>query len=249
MSYKDNSPAAVANNISTTDFPVDEFNNAFKMLSPIQRLERLYEIFNPEEILFTSSFGTNSAYLLFLLSKVNKKQKIHFINTGFLFEETLRYKNELAERFELELIELTPQDQEHALTEEEEWWKDHPKMCCAINKIAPLDKVKKNKKIWVSGLLGNQTVFRTNLEIFSPHGDLYKFHPLLDIDEGELLYQASFNKLPQHPLADFGYGSVGCTHCTIKGEGRSGRWANSEKTECGLHTHYFNNKKELNESK
>ena len=59
----------------------------------------------------------------------------------------------------------------------------------------------------------------------------------------------SFNKLPKHPLAEVGYGSVGCTHCTEKGKSREGRWAKTEKTECGLHTHYFTDKLKLNESK
>ncbi len=231
------------------DFSTDKYNGIFEKLSPKERLAKLYDFFSQDEVLFTSSFGTNSSYLLHLLSEVNKKQKVHFINTGYLFAETVKYKNELAERYGLEIVELQPLAQEHALTLDEEWWKDHPKMCCAINKIAPLDKVKHGKKIWVSGVLGFQTDFRSDLGIFAPHGDLYKFHPLVDLDEGQFLYEMNYHGLPKHPLADFGYGSVGCTHCTIKGEGRDGRWADSEKTECGLHTHYFTNKKEINESK
>lgn len=235
--------------IDFENFSSSKYNPLFENLSPIERLEKLYEYFTPEEVLFTSSFGTNSAYLLHLLSKVNPSQKVYFINTGYLFEETIRYKNELADRFGLEIVEIQPLAQEHALTKDEKWWVDHPKMCCAINKIAPLDKVKVGKKIWVSGVLGFQTDFRSDLGIFAPHGDLYKFHPLIDMEEGQFLYELNYHGLPKHPLADFGYGSVGCTHCTVKGEGRAGRWADSEKTECGLHTHYFTNKNELNESK
>ncbi|WP_235298356.1 phosphoadenylyl-sulfate reductase [Portibacter marinus] len=230
-------------------FSIGKYNGIFENLNPEERLRKLYQYFDEDEILFTSSFGTNSSYLLFLLSKVNPKQKVHFINTGYLFEETIIYKNQLSERFGLEIVEIQPLQQEHALTFEEEWWNDHPKMCCAINKIAPLDKVKKGKKIWVSGVLGFQTDFRSDLGIFAPHGDLYKFHPMIDMEEGQFLYEMNYFGLPKHPLAEFGYGSVGCTHCTVKGKGRNGRWADSEKTECGLHTHYFTNKKELNESK
>jgi len=230
-------------------FSVNKYNDLFQGLSPEDRLRKIYQLFSEDEILFTSSFGTNSSYLLHLLSKVNRKQDVHFINTGYLFEETIRYKNELSERFDLNIIELQPLQQEHQLTLDEEWWNDHPKMCCAINKLAPLDKVKAGKKIWVSGVLGFQTNFRSDLGIFAPQGDLYKFHPLVDMQEGQFLYEMDFHDLPKHPLADFGYGSVGCTHCTIQGEGRKGRWADSEKTECGLHTHYFTNKKQLNESK
>jgi phosphoadenosine phosphosulfate reductase len=87
-----------------------------------------------------------------------------------------------------------------------------------------------------------QTDFRKNLRVWEEQGDLMKFHPLIDIEEGEFLYQTGLNKLPQHPLLDLGFGSVGCTHCTVKGEGRSGRWADKEKTECGLHPGFFEGK-------
>lgn len=240
------------NTLETVDFEhfsISKFNSRFEKLSPKDRLSKIYEYFTEDEILFTSSFGTNSAYLLHLLSQVNPKQKVHFINTGYLFEETFHYMQELRELFGLEIIEIEPLAKEHKLTQDEQWWIDHPKMCCSINKIAPLDKVKIGKKIWVSGVLGFQTDFRSDLGIFAPHGDLHKFHPLIDLEEGQFLYDMNYYGLPKHPLAEMGYGSVGCTHCTIKGEGREGRWADTEKTECGLHTHYFTNKKELNESK
>lgn len=230
-------------------FSTDKFNNEFRNLDPKERLAKLYDYFSEDEVLFTSSFGMNSAYLLHLLGEVNPRQKVHFINTGYLFEETIRYKNELAEKFKLKIEEISPLKREHELTKEEKWWNEHPKMCCAINKIAPLDKVKAGKKIWVSGVLGFQTDFRADLGIFAPHGDLYKFHPLIDMEEGQFLYELNYHGLPKHPLADFGYGSVGCTHCTVQGEGRDGRWADSEKTECGIHTHYFTNKNEINESR
>jgi phosphoadenosine phosphosulfate reductase len=236
-------------NFNFDHFSINKFNAFFQPLSPKERLAKLYDYFTEDEVLFTSSFGTNSAYLLYLLGAVNPKQKVHFIDTGYLFEETVKYKNELASRFNLIIEEIRPLQKEHALTTDESWWKDHPKMCCAINKIAPLDKVKAGKKIWVSGVLGFQTDFRADLGIFAPHGDLYKFHPLIDIEEGQFLYELNYHGLPKHPLAELGYGSVGCTHCTVRGDGRDGRWADSEKTECGLHTHFFTNKKELNESK
>lgn len=228
---------------------IPSLNDRFIKLTPIERLHELYKIYDISEVLFTSSFGANSAYLLFLLSQVNPQQEVHFINTGYLFDQTISYKDKLAEKFGLKVIELNPRKHEHLLTKEENWWVDHPKMCCAINKIAPLDFAKRDKKVWVSGVLGFQTEFRSNLGIFAPQGDLLKFHPLIDIEEGNFLYETSINKLPKHPLAEIGYGSIGCTHCTEQGAGRSGRWAGSEKTECGLHTHFFKNKKELDESK
>lgn len=231
------------------ELTVNELNFIFNKLSPKDRLSEIYKYFDPSEILFTSSFGTNSAYLLFLLSQVNKDQEVHFINTGYLFDETIAYKDKLENTFGLNIVEIYPKQEEHNLTTEENWWIDHPKMCCAINKIAPLEEIKKEKKVWVSGVLSFQTEFRSNLDIFAEHGRIIKFHPILDVEEAELLYKVGYHQLPEHPLAEQGFGSVGCTHCTAKGEKREGRWANKEKTECGLHTHYFNEKNVLNESK
>ena len=98
-------------------------------------------------------------------------------------------------------------------------------------------------KIWVSGVLGFQTDFRSKLGIFAPQGEIITFHPLIDMKEGDFRYQFGFNKLPLHPFAEFEYSSIGCTQFTEKGEGRKGRWANKEKIECGLHTDYFTTKR------
>ncbi|MBK8565171.1 MAG: phosphoadenosine phosphosulfate reductase family protein [Saprospiraceae bacterium] len=99
----------------------------------------------------------------------------------------------------------------------------------------PLDPIKAQHKVWVSGLMVYQTEFRSHLRVFERQGDIIKFHPLIDIDEGEVLYQFSLNNLPKHPLEDMGSGSIGCTHCTKKGEGRDGRFQGQSRTECGLH--------------
>jgi len=87
-----------------------------------------------------------------------------------------------------------------------------------------------------------QTDFRARLDIFEQRGDIIKFQPLVDIDEGEFLYHLDFHKLPRHPLEKEGYGSVGCTHCTKKGQGRDGRWSGSGNKECGLHPNFFTRK-------
>ena len=62
-----------------------------------------------------------------------------------------------------------------------------------------------------------------------------KFYPLLDIDYLERDKFIKDHHLPFHPLKSKGYSSVGCTHCTVPSDDRSGRWNNSPKTECGLH--------------
>ncbi len=222
---------------------IETLNEIFEPLTFEQRLRKLYDLVPQDEILVTSSFGTRSAFLLHLISQIRPSQKIYFIDTTYHFPETIQYKQQLTEDFGLNVKSVYPEEKQNQLTKDENWWIDHPKMCCTINKIHPLEPVIANHKIWIAGLMSWQTPFRARLDIFTQQGDIIKFHPFIDIDEGEFLYHLSYYKLPKHPLEAQGYGSVGCTHCTRKGEGRSGRWQASQQTECGLHPNYFLKKK------
>src|SRR5690606_10617964 len=116
---------------------------------------------------------------------------------------------------------------------EGQWWATKPDDCCQINKIAPLEPIKAKHKIWVSGLMAFQTDYRAGLELFVEKPGIIKFHPLLDMSEMLYMAYTAHYQLPAHPLQVLGYGSVGCTHCTQKGEGRSGRWLGTDKSECG----------------
>ncbi len=225
--------------IDWTTQTVDYLNNVFTPLNYKDRIELLYEFFDTDEVLITTSFGTKSVFLLHLLHQIQPYHRIFFINTTYHFQETLDYKDALVDLYDLNLIEVYPQERENQLTQEEQWWKGHPKMCCSINKVVPLEPIKAQHKIWMSGLMSYQTKFRSHLRVFEKQGDIIKFHPFIDIEEGEFLYQLSYNKLPRHPLEKYGYGSIGCKHCTVKGEGRSGRWKGTDKKECGLHPGYF----------
>lgn len=221
---------------------VDALNEIFTPLNFEQRIRMLYEVFPEKEVLVTSSFGAKSVFLLHLLHQIRPTQKVHFINTTYHFPETLAYKDQLERSFGLNIVEILPEKAENELTREEQWWKDHPRMCCAINKVAPLEPVKARHKVWISGLMAYQTPLRAGLRVFEQQGDIIKFHPFVDIDEGEFLYYLSYHDLPRHPLEEKGYGSIGCLHCTEAGEGREGRWKGTDKTECGLHLGYFENR-------
>jgi len=229
-------------NIKSQNLSVEQLNEIFTPLSYQERIRLLYHYFKIEDVLYTSSFGTKSVFLLHLISKIQPKQLVHFIDTTYHFPETIAYKNQLQELLNLKVVDILPDPTQNALTSEEEWWKDHPKMCCSINKVVPLEPIKASHKIWISGLMSHQTSFRSRLQVFEQQGDIIKFHPIIDIEEGEFLYQLGYNKLPKHPLEEQGFGSVGCVYCTAKGAGREGRWKGSEKTECGLHPGYFINK-------
>jgi len=224
------------------EYSVEYLNEVFAPLNFEERIQRLYEFFDEKDVLMTSSFGASAAFMLRLISEYHPTQKVYFIDTTYHFPETLSYKAELTEAYKLNVVNVLPDPTQNALTRDEEWWKDHPKMCCSINKVVPLEPIKEEHKVWISGLMAYQTEFRANLHIFEQQGDIIKFHPLIDLAEGDYLYWSSLYKLPKHPLESQGYGSIGCTHCTQKGKGREGRWAGTGKTECGLHPGFFVNK-------
>ncbi len=214
---------------------LDRLNSVYTELDIYERVERLYQDFDSEEIMLTSSFAATSAFLLKVFSDVNKDQIIYFIDTGYHFPETLIYKEYLTKLYDLKVFNIKADESEHKKTLDAKMWEKNPNKCCEINKVNPLDSIKVNFKIWVSGLMRWQSDYRNSLNFFEQRDNITKFYPLLDID---FIGRDQFIKdhhLPFHPLKSKGYSSVGCQQCTVPGDDRTGRWNNSPKTECGLH--------------
>ena len=214
---------------------LEKLNREYEKLTVYQRVEKLYEDFPANEIMLTSSFAATSAFLLKVFSDINNEQIIYFIDTGYHFQETLIYKDYLTKLYDLNVVNIEANKKDHDLTRETELWKSDPNQCCFINKVAPLDYIKKDYKIWVSGLMRWQSDFRNTLNFFEKRNGISKFYPLLDIGFIERDQFIKKHHLPFHPLKSKGYSSIGCSHCTAPGEDRTGRWNNSPKTECGLH--------------
>ena len=197
---------------------------------------RVAQVFNTfKDVLVTSSFGTTSVVLLHLVSRMRPRCPIYFIDTGYHFDETLEYKKRLSRLLNLNVIDLRPAPAEHAKTRARQLWNEKPDRCCEINKNEPLQNIKGQYKVWMSGLIGYQNRHRSTLQILDDDEDLLKFQPLIDWNSALVEEYIEGHGLPQHPLKEQGYHSVGCTHCTVPGVGRSGRWSNRSKTECGLH--------------
>jgi len=209
-----------------------------KVLSSSLIDARLAYILNKfqDKALVTTSFGTTSALLLHFLSRVRPGFPIHFIDTGYLFEETIAYKEELTRLLDLNIIVHKPEVEAHESTLIARLWESDPDACCGVNKVAPLEKVKQKYDVWISGLIGYQNGYRSGLDIFQKRSDIFRFYPLIDWSEAQVNDYFEYFGLPRHPLERMGFESLGCTHCTIKGAGREGRWMGSGKTECGLHT-------------
>lgn len=212
---------------------LNTLNAKYSGLKPEERITEIYKDFN--KILVTSSFGTTSALLLHMFTRKNPDQTVHFIDTTYHFRETMAYKDELTKLLDLKVEVLKGEEWKNQYTKQFKVWETDPDICCSINKVEPVERVKGDYEIWVSGLMRWQNSHRKNLKVFEQKGEIIKFYPIIDVSEKDLAKYYQDHKLPEHPLRKLGYESVGCTHCTKQGKRREGRWVNFFKNECGLH--------------
>ena len=214
---------------------IKKLNRIYRPLDFEARIRRVYQDFAPGKVMVTSSFAATSAYFLHIISRIRPRQKIHFIDTGYHFDQTLNYKEYLIERFDLDVIDLRADPRQHQITRDEQMWRTDPDLCCQVNKVNPLEDAKVDYDLWISSLMGWQTEHRAGLEIFEERRGMIKFNPMIDVTREQRDAYIADHDLPFHPLVEEGYHSIGCRHCTWKGEDREGRWQGSSKTECGIH--------------
>ena len=209
-------------------------------LSPEEILDVSIKRFG-NKITYICSFGTESAIILHMISKINRKFPIFLLNTHFLFPETIVYKNKLLKELNLtNCLDIFP---DHSLIEREDpennLWENNGDRCCEIRKVKPLDKILKNYSSWISGRKSYHQGERINLKPFELLNEKIVVNPLINIKKKEAENYFEANNLPEHPLLKEGYFSIGCIHCTFKTNDkkniRSGRWKNKIKTECGIH--------------
>lgn len=228
-------PASSAGRAVVDAAGIQLLNEQYRPLDFEARIRRLYTDFAPDKVLVTSSFAATSAYFLHIIATIRPEQVVHFIDTGYHFAETLEYRQYLIERFGLSVVDVRAEDWQHQFTREEQTWNKDPDFCCSVNKVEPLEQVKTRYQVWVSSLMRWQTEHRADLDIFEVRRGIIKFNPMIDVTQAERDQYIREHDLPFHPLVAKGYSSIGCLHCTVPGDGRSGRWVGKPKTECGLH--------------
>ena len=135
----------------------------------------------------------------------------------------------------IKVIDVLPEKWKNEFTTRDKTWTVDQDLCCSVNKVEPMDKIKKEHDVWISGLLSYQNTHRKRLDVFEKKEDILKFYPIFDLSEKQVVHFFKTNNIPNHPLESQGYSSIGCAQCTVKGKGRSGRWGSSNKSECGLH--------------
>lgn len=200
-----------------------------------------------KRIFASSSFQPQSVVLLDIISRVDKNIPVYFLDTNYHFPETIDFRNQLAERLGLNIIDLKSKTPVEKQVDEngEPLHVNHHDRCCHINKVEPLEDILKENDVWINGIRKGQSAVRAQMQKEEPSKyGVTKYHPILDWDSKMVFQYINERKLPLHSLIAKGYFSVGCLPCTAKADptkplwsdDRSGRWAGKEKTECGLHT-------------
>jgi phosphoadenosine phosphosulfate reductase len=185
-----------------------------------------------EHVVLLCSFQKEESVLLDELLRVGDGRtpvRVITIDTGVLFEETLQTWKAFEQRFGI-TIEV-----EDASNPSSPW--SGPEHCCSQAKVAALERALEGAQAWITGIRREQGPTRAATELIEhdPKRGIWKYNPLALWSEKDLWRRIHEHELPYHPLHDQGYASIGCAPCTLPGSGREGRWAGTEKTECGLH--------------
>ena len=222
--------------------PAQALDRALRNARPAEIIETALKTVGRDKLALVSSFGTESAALLKVMADVDPAIPVVFLDTGWLFEETLAYRDTLIATLGLrDVRSIKPL--EATLSREDparELWFSDPDACCRIRKVEPLARALAPFSAWINGRKRFQGGLRAELAVVEDDGAKLKFNPFANVarDEIEAIYKMA--KLPQHPLLASGYLSVGCMPCssrTAPGEdARAGRWRGQAKRECGIHT-------------
>jgi phosphoadenosine phosphosulfate reductase len=192
----------------------------------------------------TCSFQAEDMVVLRLVQEVVPNIPVLFLDTGYHFPELYAYRDEMAAKYNLNLVNVTPartvaqQESQFGLL-----YQSQPDQCCKLRKVEPLFGALQSYDVWFTGLRRVQSPTRANLQVLDhfplPTGkQLLKVSPLADWNDKEVWTFARENNIPLVSLYDKGYTSIGCQPCTAlpadPGNARSGRWA-GRKLECGIH--------------
>lgn len=196
----------------------------------------------PGRIALVSSFGTESAVLLALAAEVDPTIPVVFVDTGKLFGETLRYRDQLVTLLGLTDVRCVgPSKGDMAATDRDGLlWQKASDACCHLRKTLPLRDALNGFDAWITGRKRFQSATRAALPVFEAQDGRVKVNPLAPWNRERLDEEFAWRKLPRHPLEADGFLSIGCYTCTERvapgADPRSGRWAGMGKTECGIHT-------------
>lgn len=222
---------------------LEALNEVFEKQKPAEIVQWAAGEFS-STLAMTSSFGPESGVLLHLVSQVNPEIPVLFLETGYHFPETLEYRDALVKRFGLKkCVDLRADEAKRtALIQKHDGkpYEHDPDQCCHVNKVEPLDQALKQYSAWMTGIRRHQTDVRKTIRVLELYeGGRYKISPLANWTSRDTWWYLKEHAIPQHPLYEKGYLSIGCWPCTrpiqAGDDERSGRWAGRAKKECGIH--------------
>jgi phosphoadenosine phosphosulfate reductase len=222
--------------------PAEELDRVLRDASPTEVIATALRTVGPDALALVSSFGTESAALLKVMAEVDASIPVIFLDTGWLFEETLAYRDTLIATLGLrDVRSISPSSEALVRRDpERDLWFSDPDACCRIRKVEPLERALAPFRGWINGRKRFQGGLRAAIAVVEQDGARLKFNPFANTSRQEIAAIYRLAKLPPHPLAASGYRSVGCMPCTSRTspdeELRAGRWRGRSKTECGIHT-------------
>lgn len=206
-------------------------------MSAEEVLAYMAERFHPR-LYVACSFQKEASVIMDMLLRIEPEARFFTLDTGLFFPETYATWREIEERYGVKVevyqgMSLARQAELHG----DELWNRDPDACCGIRKVAPLKEALSQVDGWISGLRREQSPVRAGAAKlqWDKKNELWKANPLADWSEKDVWRYIVENDVPYNDLHDRGYASIGCTHCTRPGSAREGRWAQTDKVECGLH--------------
>lgn len=202
---------------------------------PSNTFQWAVEQFGVDDLVVTASF--QNAVLVHMAATAVPGIEIVLLDTQYLFAETKWFVAELTKKLDLNLriVEPLPHVQPDNL------WQSDVDQCCNIRKVEPLNRALEGKRAWITGVRRSDGSARSSTRVssFDIGRNIVKLNPLAAFTDDDMTRYQELHTLPAHPLAERGYESIGCWPCTrpveVGEDKRSGRWAGSSKTECGIH--------------
>jgi phosphoadenosine phosphosulfate reductase len=205
------------------------------------------ERFRHRRVVITTSFGMEGCALIDMFAAQGAAPTVVYLDTMFFFPETYALRDRMVRRYPLITFvtrgtSLTPETQ--AARHGPELWRRDPDLCCWLRKVEPMGQALAGADAWVTAITRSQADSRKNtpLVAWDWQYQVVKISPLVKWDRARTWDYVRQHDVPYNELHERGYPTIGCTHCTVPVPGsspgeysRAGRWAESEKTECGLH--------------
>jgi phosphoadenosine phosphosulfate reductase len=185
-----------------------------------------------DRIALACSFQKEETVLLDMLFAADPGARVFALDTHHLFPETYEHWREVERRYGITIEKFEGPQVEDGL------WETRPDLYLSIAKVEPLTRALLDLDCWITGIRRDQSPTRASAPKlgWDEGHELWKANPLADWSDDDCWAYIRARGLPYNPLHDRGYASIGDTHSTLPGAGREGRWAGSDRTECGLHT-------------